>query len=75
MSKDKFNLEEAIKRLEQIVSELETGGKTLEDAIELFEEGMKLSNMCSEHLSALEKRVQILMKKDNGEYELKDFEE
>lgn len=70
-----LNLEDAMKRLEKIVETLETGDKTLEESIGLFEEGMKLSNMCYKLLESLEKRIKVVMKKESGDYEIENFEE
>jgi exodeoxyribonuclease VII small subunit len=58
--------EKAMKQLEQIVSELETGDLPLEKAIKKFEEGVKLSRYCSEALDSTEKRAMMLLKKDDG---------
>ena len=49
--------EEAFKLLEQTVQKLESGGLTLEEATNLFEESMKMSKLCNELLSATEIKV------------------
>ena len=58
--------EKAMKRLEQIVQELESGDLSLEKSIKKFEEGVKLSKFCSERLDETEKRVTILMEDQEG---------
>ncbi len=58
--------EKAMKQLEQIVSELETGDLPLEKAIKKFEEGVKLSRYCSDALDRTEKKAMMLLKKDDG---------
>ena len=65
MSKEKVNFEEAIKKLETIANELETGDLSLDDTITKFEEGIKLSNQCTKMLDEAEKKISILIKKDN----------
>ncbi len=49
--------ESALRRLQEIVKLLETGGLTLEDSVKLFEEGAKLSRFCENELKNAEKRI------------------
>lgn len=72
MSKEKVNFEETIKKLEEIANELETGNLNLDESVEKFEEGMKLSKECTRMLDDAEKRISILIKKD-GEISEEDF--
>ena len=65
--------EKAIKKLEQIVRELESGDQPLETAIAKFEEGVKLSKYCSQKLDETEKRITILMKDAGGNLSEKPF--
>jgi exodeoxyribonuclease VII small subunit len=58
--------EEAMKRLEEIVGQLEKGEIPLEETLSLFEEGVKLSRFCREKLDEAEKRVEILLKDEGG---------
>lgn len=60
------NFEEAIKNLETISQELEKGDLSLDESVLKFEQGMKLSKKCSEILENAEKRISILIKKDDG---------
>lgn len=60
------NFEETIKRLEIIANELEKGDFNLDESVSKFEEGMKLSKSCSEILENAEKRISILIKKEDG---------
>ena len=62
----KQTFENAIKKLEQIVSELETKDLPLDEAVKSFEEGVKLSKFCSKLLDETEKKITILLKKDDG---------
>ena len=69
------NFEGALKRLEEIVRELENGEIGLDKALELFEEGTKLSKFCAKKLANVEKRVEILRKDEKGEDVLELFQE
>jgi exodeoxyribonuclease VII small subunit len=69
------SFEGALKRLEEIVRELENGEIGLETALELFEEGTKLSKLCAKKLSNVEKRVEILRKNEKNEEVLELFKE
>ena len=71
MSKQTF--EKAMKKLEQIVQELESGDLPLEKAITKFEEGVKLSKFCSNKLDETEKKVTILMQDNAGNVLEKPF--
>ncbi len=72
---EKLKFEDAMERLEEIVEALETGDLSLERSLEVFEEGVKLSNVCQQELKKADARVQLLMKNLNGEFEVEDFEE
>ena len=60
------DFEQALKRLEEIVGELEKGELALERAVELFEEGIKVSRMCGEKLEEAERKVELLIKDSQG---------
>lgn len=64
MAKDKF--EDALKKLEKIVSKLEEGDIPLEESLKLFEEGIRLSRICSQKLDEAEKKIEILLKNKDG---------
>ncbi len=64
MAKKTFEM--AMKQLEQIVQDLETGDMPLEKAIKKFEEGIKISKYCSEKLDESEKRITLLMRDSSG---------
>lgn len=65
--------EQSISELEEIVSRLETGEVTLDESLELFEQGIKLAKGCQKMLDTAEKKVSVLMVNDDGEMEKKDF--
>ncbi len=48
-------------RLRQVVESLERGSLSLEDSLQLFEEGMRLSGICDGQLSEVEARVKVLV--------------
>ena len=56
--------EECLDRLEKIVDELEKGDVPLDRALELFDEGMKLSGSCRKELEEAEGKVEILLRRD-----------
>jgi exodeoxyribonuclease VII small subunit len=56
--------EESLERLEKIVDELEKGNVPLEQALKLFEEGMRLSTSCRKELEEAEGKVEILLKQN-----------
>jgi exodeoxyribonuclease VII small subunit len=55
-----ISFEEALSRLENVVQKLEDGRLSLEGALELFAEGIKLSKICNRHLEDAEQRISIL---------------
>ena len=65
--------EESLQRLETIVTELEKGDVALDRALELFDEGMKLSGSCRKELEEAEGKVEILLKR-NGKLQSEAFE-
>ncbi len=58
--------EQSMKQLEKIVQELEDGDLPLEKALKKFEDGIKLTKLCSEKLDETEKKVSILLKNTEG---------
>jgi exodeoxyribonuclease VII small subunit len=67
------DFETALKRLEEIVRKLENGELSLDSALELFEEGIRLSRFCHARLDSAERRVEILIKGNSGELEPAPF--
>jgi exodeoxyribonuclease VII small subunit len=65
--------EECLQRLEQIVDELEKGNVPLEQALKLFEEGLKLSSSCRKELEEAEGKVEILLRQ-NGKLQAEPYE-
>lgn len=69
----KKNFEEQIEELESIIKELEAGKLNLDESVEKFESGMKISKECSKMLEDAERKITILLNKD-GNIEEEDFE-
>ncbi|MNW36820.1 Exodeoxyribonuclease 7 small subunit [compost metagenome] len=67
-----LNFEEAMAALEDIVGRLEHGDVPLEQAIELFQQGMKLSQVCSTKLEQVERKIEMIVEED-GELRRKPF--
>ncbi len=65
--------EECLKKLEEIVEQLEKGEIPLEQSLALFEEGMKMSNACRKELEAAEGKVEILLR-NQGKLQPEPFE-
>lgn len=70
MSKENF--EESMKKLEEIVIELEKGNLNLDESVNKFEEGMKISKQCNKMLEEAEKKITILLEND-GEIKEENF--
>ncbi len=58
--------DQILERLRQVVGRLEQGNLSLEQSLQMFEEGVKLSRRGSEILDAAERRVEVLVKGDDG---------
>ena len=67
------SFEEQIEKLEQIVQELEKGDLSLEDSVNKFEEGIKISKKCNKTLEEAEKKITILVEQQ-GEIKEENFE-
>ena len=67
--------EEALKKLEKIVEELENGGLSLDEALKKYQEGIELSRLCTQRLESAKKKIDILTKNKKGEFELKPQDE
>ena len=71
--KQEPSFEKALGRLESIVSKMETGSLSLEKMMQHFEEGMDLVKLCSKKLNEVERKIEILVKKE-GQTVLVPFE-
>ena len=67
-----MHFEEAFKRLEQIVGNLESGDLSLEESMKLFEEGIRLTEACKSRLEDAEQKIQLLLKNSDAKLSLED---
>jgi len=70
---DDMKFEEGLVRLEEIVKKMEDGDLTLEESLDAFEEGIKLSRFCTKKLDEAERRVEMLLKDEDENVEIKPF--
>ena len=71
MAAPKF--EEALARLETIVTDLERGELPLDESLKIFEEGIKLSKTCLKILDDAERKVEILVQEKDGKKRIQAF--
>ena len=62
-----IKFEKAMSRLEQIVDELERGELDIDKSLKIFEEGIKMSRVCSNKLNEAEKKIEKLTRNKSGE--------
>ncbi len=62
-----IKFEKAIQRLEKIVDDLETGELDIDKSLEIFEEGIKMSRVCSKKLSEAEAKIEKLTRDQKGD--------
>lgn len=70
----KNSFEKALNRLEEIVSQLETGDLSLDESLKIFQEGIELSRFCTKKLTEAEAKVKKLIKTSTGKFRLEDLE-
>jgi exodeoxyribonuclease VII small subunit len=66
MAEKKQTFENSLQELEKIVRKLEDGDLSLEESLKHFEDGVKLSRECQERLNQAERRIEVLLKDENG---------
>ena len=66
MSEKSQTFEASLQELEKIVRRLEDGDLALEESLKLFEKGVKLSRECQERLNQAERRIEVLLKDEDG---------
>lgn len=64
-----LKFEKALERLEKIVEDLESGNMPLEDALKKYEEGVKLSRLCTQKLAQAETKIETLTRTLSGALE------
>ncbi len=65
-----LKFEDALARLETIVTEMEKGDLPLNDSLKMFEEGIKLSKTCLKMLDDAERKVEIMVQDKDGKKRL-----
>jgi exodeoxyribonuclease VII small subunit len=73
MAEMKF--EDALKKLEKIIEEMEQGDLSLDEALKKYQEGLELSRVCSQRLENAKKKIDVLTKNKKGDFELKPLSE
>jgi exodeoxyribonuclease VII small subunit len=69
-----LNFEKALKDLETTVEKLEKGNLSLDESLKLFENGVKLARFLRKELEKAEKKVEILLKDEEGKVSAEPFE-
>jgi len=69
------SFETSLEALEEIVHKLEQGDLPLEESLGLFEQGIHLSRECQERLSQAERRIEILLRDQQGRPTITAFED
>jgi exodeoxyribonuclease VII small subunit len=62
-----LSFETALKQLEEVVQRLEKGEPTLEESLQLYEQGIRLSRLCQQKLEEAQGKVEMLLKDERGE--------
>ena len=75
MARKKENFEEALKKLEAIVAQMEEGDLPLEESLKAFEEGVKLAKLCTKKLDEAERKVEKLIRDQAGKLQTTPFSE
>ncbi len=71
MAKETF--EDSFKKLEKIITKMESGDLPLEETLKLYEEGMRLYTHCSQKLTEVQKKVELLSQTSEGKLAGKPF--
>lgn len=70
----KKKFETALKDLETIVKEMESGALSLEETLKKYEDGIKQSEFCLDILDKTEKKISILKKDQRGQLKREPYE-
>jgi exodeoxyribonuclease VII small subunit len=69
-----MTFEDSLKRLEQILAALEQDQAGLDASLKLFEEGIAILRSASSELARAETKVQMLLEKSDGAFELREMD-
>lgn len=75
MAEQKKTFEESMNELEKIVEGLEKGEMPLETSIEVFQKGVELSKSLNKILDEMERKITILIEKEDGSIKEENFED
>jgi exodeoxyribonuclease VII small subunit len=75
MKKGAASFEASLKELEKIVEQLEAGDLPLEESLALFERGIRLSRECQRRLEEAERKVEVLVKGEDGRLKTAPFDQ
>jgi len=71
--KKKDSIEEAMRKLETLITDMESGQLPLEKLLDNYEDGVKLVRLCQEKLDAAEQKIQIIKRTATGPAGVEDF--
>ena len=63
---EKMTFEQAIGRMEDIISRLSDGNLGIDESVSLYEEGVKLAAFCDEKIKEAQRKITLLQEKENG---------
>lgn len=66
--------EKSFQQLEKIVHRLENEELPLDESLQLFEEGIRLSRFCNQKLEEVEKKIELILADAKGEPRVEAFE-
>ena len=72
---EETTFEQALKNLEEAVTQLEQGKMPLDEALDCFEAGVRSANLCRKKLQDVEARIDSLSKDAAGEFVVKPFDD
>ena len=72
---EKYDLESAMKRLDEVVARLSAENVSLEDSLSLYEEGVALVRLCNARLESVERKISLLRTTPDGEVVQEPFGE
>jgi len=75
LKKQENTFEDSFKRLETILEKLESDDCTLDETINLYEEGLSLTKLCYDKLNSAELRIKEISKNQKGDLEIKDLKQ
>ena len=67
--------EKAFQQLEKIVQQLESENLSLDESLQLFEQGIRLSRFCNQKLEEVEKKIELILADSKGQPSVEPFEE